>query len=109
MGDETILIASRFSIAVGELAALAGGGGHAKLAERHGAKLATAVRGALDAVEAVYGAGTEAVRDWQERQRRVLAHLTEMRRVLDRSGVDGEVRRMAGALVELIEPGQGRR
>lgn len=104
MGDETILIASRFSRAVGELAALAADGGGAKLAERHGARLDAVIRAALDAVEAVYAAGTDAVRDWPERQRRVLAQLAATRRVLDRAGVDGEVRRMAGALVELIEP-----
>jgi hypothetical protein len=109
VGDETILIASRFSTAVGDLAALARDDPHAKVARPDRAKLATDVRGAIDAVAAVYETGTDAVRDWPERRRRVLAQLAAMRRVLARSGVDGELRRMAGALVELIEPGGTRR
>jgi hypothetical protein len=109
VGDETILIASRFSNAVNHLAALAGDDSHAKLEARHGAKLATVLRGALDAVAAVYETGTDAVRDWPEQRRRVLAQLAAMRRALDRSGVDGELRRMARALVETIEPGRPRR
>jgi hypothetical protein len=107
LGDETILIASRFSKAVGDLASLSGDATHAALARRHGAGLATVVRAALDAVGAVYAAGTDAVRDWPERRRLVLAQLEAMRRGLDRAGVDAELRRMAGALVELIEPGGG--
>jgi hypothetical protein len=109
LGDETILIASRFSRAVGDLAALSGDATHAALAKRHGANLETAVRGALDAIAAVYAAGTDAVRDWPERRRRVLAQLDAMRLGLDRSGVDAELRRMAGTLVELVEPGGGPR
>jgi len=107
VGDETILIASRFSKAVGDLAALSRDATHAELARRHGPDLAAGVRGALDAIAAVYAAGTDAVRDWPERRRRVLAQLDVMRRGLDRSGVDDELRRMAAALVELLEPGSG--
>lgn len=109
MGDETILIASRFSRAVGDLAALARDTPCARPRGSDGAKLTAAVRGAIDAVATVYEAGTDAVRDWPERRRRVLEQLAAMRRVLDRSGVDGELRRMAGALVELIEPGGAKR
>lgn len=109
MGDETILIASRFSRAVGELAVLARADPRARLGRADGAKLTAAVRGAIDAIAAVYEAGTDAVRDWPERRRRVLEQLAAMRRVLDRSGVDGELRRMAGALLELIEPGGTKR
>jgi hypothetical protein len=107
LGDETILIASRFSKAVGDLAALSADATHAQLAKRHGKELVTVVRGAIDAVGAVYAAGTDAVRDWPERRRRVLAQLEAMRLGLDRAGVDADLRRMAGALVELIEPGAG--
>ncbi len=109
MGDETILIASRFSRAVGELSVLARDASRTAPGRAEGAKLKAAVGGAIDAIATVYEAGTDAVRDWPERRRRVLAQLAAMRRVLDRSGVDGELRRMAGALVELIEPGGTRR
>jgi hypothetical protein len=108
VGDETILIASRFSNAVNDLAALAGDDTHAKLAARHGARLATVVRGALDAVSAVYQTGTDAVRDWPEQRRRVLPQLAAMRLALDRAGVDRELRRMARDLVAMIEPGPRR-
>jgi hypothetical protein len=107
VGDETILIASRFSKAVGDLAALSGDASYAELAKRHGAGLSAVVRRALDAVGAVYEAGTDAVRDWPERRRRVLAQLEAMRCGLDRAGVDADLRRMAAALVALIEPGGG--
>jgi hypothetical protein len=103
LGDETILIASRFSIAVDLLSQLAADGSAAKLAKAHGAGLDAAVRGALDAVEAIYGAGTQAVRNWPEQGRRVLAQLAALRAALDASGIGPEARRIAGALVETIE------
>lgn len=109
MGDETIQFASRFSSAVTLLAQLAGDETHAALLKAHGAKLPSVVRGALDAVAAVYGTGTEAVRNWPEQRQRVLAQLATMRKVLERSGVDREVRRMARTLVEVIEPGSAPR
>lgn len=104
MGDETIQFASRFASGVNHLALLAGDGTWASLLERHGPNLASLVRDALDAVEAVYGTGTRAVRNWPEQRRRVLAQIATMRETLDRTGVDDQVRRMARALVELIEP-----
>jgi hypothetical protein len=107
LGDETILIASRFSIAVDLLAQLAGDDGGRKLASAHGDGLAAAVRGALDAVEEVYGAGTKAVRNWPEAGRRVLSQIAAIRTALDAAGVSAEVRRMAGALVETIERSGG--
>ncbi len=109
MGDETSQFASRFSNAVNCLALLAGDDTHAQLAKLHGPNLATVVRDALEAVGAVYSTGTKAVRNWPEQRRRVLAQLATMRVALDRSGVDGEVRRMARALVEIVEPRSDRR
>jgi hypothetical protein len=103
MGDETIQFASRFSSAVSDLEQLAGSDPQAKLSKRHGSDPASAVRAALDAVEAVYGTGTQAVRNWPEQRRRVLAQVASMREALDRSGVDDRLRGMARALVELIE------
>ncbi len=108
MGDETIQFASRFASAVSRLAELAGGGADRKPLERQGRDLAPIVRDALDAVEAVYGTGTQAVRNWPEQRRRVLAQVASMREALDGAGVDARIRRMAGALVELIEPSSGR-
>ncbi len=105
MGEETRQFATRYSRAVTLLAALAPDDGHEALRREHGSRLARAVREALDAVEAVYATGTSAVRDWPERSRAVLSRLAELRRAIERSGVDGEVRRMAGELVRLIEAG----
>lgn len=105
MGDETIQFATRFSTALDALAQLAVDETHAKMLDAHGAGLASAVRSALDAVEAVYATGTQAVRNWPEQRRRVLAQLAEMREALDRSGVDARLRGMARALVELVDPG----
>ncbi len=104
MGDETIQFATRFSSALDELGQLAGDESHAKLLESRGGDLAPVVRSALDAVEAVYATGTQAVRNWPEQRRRVLAQLAVMREALDRSGVDERLRAMARALVEIIEP-----
>ncbi|HET8541521.1 MAG TPA: hypothetical protein VFL83_16715 [Anaeromyxobacter sp.] len=108
VGEETRQFATRFSRAVSLLATLASEGGPAQLEREHGRRLASAVRDALDAVEAVYGTGTSAVRDWPERSRAVLARIAEARRALQRSGVDAEVRRLAAAVVALIEPGAPR-
>jgi hypothetical protein len=105
VGEETRQFATRFSTAVTLLAALARDDGHDALRREHGPRLARAVREALDAVEAVYGTGTSAVRDWPERSRAVLAASVDLRRALERAGVDADVRRRAGALVELIDPG----
>ena len=105
MGEETRQFATRFSRAVALLAALASDDGHESLRREHGSRLARTVREALDAVEAVFGTGTSAVRDWPERSRNVLAAAGELRRALERAGVDADVRRRAGALVDLIDPG----
>jgi hypothetical protein len=104
VGDETVQFALRFSNAVKQLTLLAGDETHAQLQKLHRTRLTAVVRDALDAVAEVYGTGTEAVRDWPQQGRRVLGQLATMRDALDRSGVDDEVRRMARALVELIEP-----
>lgn len=105
MGDETSQFATRFSTALDELAQLAGDEAHAKLLESRGPDLASVVRSALDAVEAVYATGTQAVRNWPEQRRRVLAQLAATRAALDRSGVDVRLRGMARELVELVDPG----
>lgn len=105
MGEETRQFATRFSRAVGLLAALASDEGHEALRREHGSRLARAVREALDAVEAVYGTGTSAVRDWPERSKAVLAAAADLRRAVDRAGVDLDVRRRAGALAAVIEGG----
>ncbi len=105
MGEETQQFATRFSRAVALLGALAADEGHDELRREHGPRLARAVRDALDAVEAVYGTGTSAVRDWPERSRAVLSRIAELRRAVERAGIDVEVRRQAGGLVALIEDG----
>jgi hypothetical protein len=105
VGEETRQFATRFTRAVALLAALATDDGHERLRAEHGAGLARAVREALDAVEAVYGTGTSAVRDWPERSSAVLAAAADLRRALQRAGVDADVRRRAGALVALTDPG----
>jgi hypothetical protein len=107
LGDETILIASRFSRAVDLLSELAAEDARSKLTKAHGAGLAAAVRGALDAVEEIYAAGTKGLRNWPEQGRRVLAQVAAMRAALDASGIGPDVRRMAGALVETIERSGG--
>jgi hypothetical protein len=104
VGDETIQFASRFSIAVTLLGELGRDETHAALLRTHGTNLPNVVRGALDAVAAVYGTGTDAVRNWPEQRQRVLAQLGAVRKRIERAGIDGEVRRMARALVDLIEP-----
>lgn len=109
MGEETRQFATRFSRAVALLAALGPDDGHEALRREHGSKLARAVREALDAVEAVYGTGTSAVRDWPERSRAALARIADVRRALERAGVDAEARRSSGELVRLIEAGSGGR
>jgi len=109
VGDETIQFASRFSNALSTLAALSGDATHARLLRAHGKGLAGVVRDALDAVQAVHETGTKAVRNWPEQRQRVLAQVAALRAALERSGVDAEVRRQAGALVETIEPGSSRR
>ncbi len=103
MGDETSQFASRFSSAVSRLAALAEDDVYAELLKTDRPKLASHVRDALDAIQAVYGTGTNAVRNWPEQRRRVLAQLARMREALERSSEDGELRRMASALVGIIE------
>lgn len=108
MGDETIQFASRYSKALDLLAQLAEDGAHASLVTRHGGELAKVTREALYAVEAVHGTGTDAVRDWPEQRRRVLAQLSAMRDALDRSGVGAEFRRMVEALLILVEPRSAR-
>ncbi len=105
MGEETRQFATRFSRAVTLLGSLSGDEGHEALRREHGPRLARAVREALDAVEAVHGTGTSALRDWPERSRAVLARIAEVRQALDRAGVDPGVRRLAGGLVEIIEAG----
>ena len=109
MGEETRQFATRFTRAVSLLAALARDDGYEALRTEHGSRLARAVREALDAVEAVYGTGTSAVRDWPERSRAVLAAAAELRRATERAGIDADVRRRAGGLVEIIEPGSASR
>ena len=109
MGDETIQFASRFSSAVALLTQVAADGSHAALRKAHGAKLDAVVRDALDAVAAVYETGTEAVRNWPELRRRVLARIATTREALDRAGLDAETVRAARALVEAIESARTRR
>lgn len=103
MGDETTEFASRFSSAVRFLGELAGRRGRA--APALPGELQAAVRGALDAVEAVYATDTGAVRRWPEQRRRVLDAIAGVREVLEASGVGEEVRRGASALVRLLDPG----
>jgi len=105
LGDETTQFASRYASALGLLGRLAGDATHAPLRKELGAGLGAAVRGALDAVEAVFESGTEALRRWPERRGRVLAQVAAMRLALDRSGVDEQARRLARTLLETIEPG----
>lgn len=109
MGDETIQFASRFANAVSDLAMLAGDDTHGQLVKRHGSKLTGVVRDALDAVAAVHETGTQAVRNWPEQRRRVLAQIATLRAALERSGVDDEVRRLARDLLGILEPKPARR
>jgi hypothetical protein len=101
MGDETRQFATRFSKAVGVLEQLAGADPELLSLDRE--RLDRAVREALDAVAAVYGTGTDAVRDWPEQRKRVLAKIAEMRGALARAGVDAEVRRLARELGGLLD------
>jgi len=103
LGDETIQFASRFSGAVKHLSLLAGDATAAEVAKALGPDVAARTRSALDAVEAVYQTGTDGVRNWPEQRKRVLAQLARVREALERSGVDAELRRRAGALVKAIE------
>jgi hypothetical protein len=107
LGDDTIQFASRDSMAAARLAALASDAGFAELSRAHGRDLARRVGEALDAIEALHETGTQAVRDWPERSKRVLAQVAVMRERLRRAGVDAELRRLARALVDAIEPGAG--
>lgn len=106
MGEDTIQFASRFSTAVGELAELAEDDGFRGLAALHGPSLGSRVGADLDAIEAVYETGTNAVRNWAEQRRCVLAQLGKVREALGRAGPAGEVRAMARALVEMIQRGR---
>lgn len=103
MGDETTEFASRFSSAVRFLGELARRRGRAVPALP--GELKAAVRGALDAVEAVYATDTGAVRRWPEQRRRVLAAIAGVRAALEATGVGEDVRRGASALVGLLDPG----
>jgi hypothetical protein len=103
VGEETMEFATRFSSAVALVGKLATEAGHAELARRHGAGLVAAVRDALDAVEDVFGTGTDAVRSWPEQRQRVLERVGELRSGLQRGGVDACARKLARALVEAIE------
>jgi hypothetical protein len=107
LGDDTSQFASRYSTAVARIAALAGDG-YEELSRAHGPDLARRVADALDAIQAVHETGTRAVRDWPERSKRVVAQVAAMRERLRRAGVDAELRRLARALVEVIEPGANR-
>ncbi len=107
MGEETRQFATRFSRAMALLGSLPTDDGYESLRREHGSRSARVVREALDAVEAVYGTGTSALRDWPELSRAVLARIAELRAALDRAGVDGDVRRLAGGLVQIVESRQG--
>jgi len=109
VGDETIQIASRYSMAVSCLASLATDDGHRELARAHGQTLAGVVRDALDAVKTVYDTATKDVVNWPEQRRKALDQIAAMREALDQAGVDRRVRRMARDLVEIIEPRSARR
>jgi hypothetical protein len=94
MGDETRQFATRFSKAVDVLAQVAG-------ADPRLAALGPARLG--EAVAAVYGTGTDAVRDWPEQRKRVLAKVEAMRDALRRSSVNGPLPRLARELGELLD------
>jgi hypothetical protein len=105
VGEETTEFASRFSSAVTFLREVAGQGARARVPAGRGADLASAVRHALEAVEAVYATETGAVRDWPEQRRRAIAQLAAVRAALEGHGVGEELRREVGTLVLLIDPG----
>ena len=109
MGEETREFATLFSSALRDLARLAGDDTHAGLAREHGARLEERVRGALDAVAAVYQTDTAALEDWGKERSRVLARVAAVREAIDRGGVDAEVRRRAGELVAAVGAGARRR
>ncbi len=101
MGDETRQFATRFSKAVDVLAQVAAA--DPRLSTLGPARLRDTVRDALDAIGAVYGTGTDAVRDWPEHRKRVLSKLEELREALRRSGVDEPLRRLAAELGEILD------
>lgn len=105
MGDETTQFASRFATAVNLLAQIASDDGHAAARKRLGPRLDGTVADALDAVAALHETGTEAVKRWSERRRKVLAQIAALRTALARGGVDATVRRGAAALVALVADG----
>jgi len=106
VGDETTEFASRYAVALRRLEQFAASG---TPAGARGGDPLVALRDALDAVEAVHGAATKALRDWPERQRRVLAQVAALRDELDRGGASGEARRLAATLVAAMEPSGKRR
>lgn len=109
MGDETTEFASRYAVALKRLERFAASETRAGPARDRAADPVPVLRDALDAVEAVHGTSTQAVRDWPEKQRRVLAQVAALRDELDRAGASDEARRLAAALVTALEPAPGRR
>jgi len=109
MGDETKVFASRYADALKRLERFAASQKRAGPARARAANPVVPLRHALDAVEAVHGIPTQAVRDWPEKQQRVLAMVAALREELDRSGASDEARRRAAALVAALEPTAGRR
>lgn len=112
MGEQTIEFASRFATAVDLLGRVATDEGHAAALRRFGARLVPSVADALAAVAEVHETGTDAVRQWSERRARVLAQVSALQEGLARRGLDPEVRRGAGVLVDLLggrraPPGSG--
>ncbi len=109
MGDETTQFASRYSTAVALLARFAGDGTHAALRRELGEGLGAAVRGALDAVEALFASGDVALRKWPQRRTLALSRISALRAALDRAsaGAGDEARRHARALLEILEPEEG--
>jgi hypothetical protein len=106
VGDETTEFATRFSSAVSFLDGFARGSAPAAPAGAgRAADPRAALRGALEAVEAVYATDTGAVRQWPEQRRRVLAQLARLRGKLGATRIGDDVRREARALVLLIDPG----
>ncbi|HSB19176.1 MAG TPA: hypothetical protein VLD85_04140 [Anaeromyxobacteraceae bacterium] len=109
MGDETTEFASRYAVALKRLERFAASEAPAGPVRARATDPVLALRDALEAVEAVHGTSTQAVRGWPEKQRRVLAQVAALRDELDRKGASGEARRLAAALVAALEPAAGRR